>query len=57
MDYEKGYELMERSSVNIDDTYTVAQGIIEHDDVEPRSVVEYQQRAYWPKWKDQSRQN
>ena len=32
--------------------YTVAQGIIEHDDIEPRSVAKCQQRADWPKWKE-----
>ena len=32
--------------------YTVAQGIIEHDDIEPRSVEKCQQRADWPKWKE-----
>ncbi|PRQ50148.1 putative RNA-directed DNA polymerase [Rosa chinensis] len=54
MDYESAYELMERSSIHIDDVfaYTVAQEIIEHDDIEPRSVAECQQRADWPKWKE-----
>ena len=53
MDYESVYELMERSSIHIDDVfaYTVAQEIIEHDDIKPRSVAECQQRANWPKWK------
>ena len=47
MNYEKAYKLMEKSSMHIDNilTYTVAQEIIEHDDVEPRSIVECQQRA------------
>ena len=51
---ESAYELMERSSMYIDDVfaYTVAQEIIEHDDVEPRSVAECQHRADWPKWKE-----
>ena len=42
MDYERAYELMERSSIYINDifTYTIAQEIIEHDDVELRSVAE-----------------
>ena len=31
---------------------TVAQEIIEHEDVEPRSIAECQQRAYWPKRKE-----
>jgi len=32
--------------------WCIAQEIIEHDDIEPRSVEKYQRRAYWPKWKD-----
>ena len=32
--------------------WCIAQEIIEHDDIEPRSVDKYQRRAYWPKWKD-----
>ena len=32
--------------------YSVAQDIIEHDDIEPRFVEECRQRADWPKWKD-----
>ena len=44
MKYEKAYELMERSFMHINDVlaYTVAQEIIEHDDVELHSVVECQ---------------
>ena len=44
MDYENAYELMEISSMHIDDilAYTVAQEIIKHDDVEPRFVAECQ---------------
>ena len=51
MDYENAYELMERSSIHIDDVfaYTVAQV---HDDIEPCPAIECQQRAYWPKWKE-----
>jgi hypothetical protein len=54
MNYENVHELMERSSILIDDifAYTVAHEIIEHDDIEPRSVEECQQRADWPKWKE-----
>ncbi|KAJ9539390.1 hypothetical protein OSB04_032123 [Centaurea solstitialis] len=54
MNYENAHELMERSSILIDDifAYTVAHEIIEHDDIEPRSVEECQQRADWPKWKE-----
>ena len=53
-DYESTYELIERSSIHIDDefAYTVAQEMIEHDDIEPHSVTKCQQRADWPKWKE-----
>ena len=51
MDYESAYELIERSSIDIDNvfSYTVAQEIIEQDDIEPRPVTKCQQRADWPK--------
>ncbi|KAJ9544183.1 hypothetical protein OSB04_023890 [Centaurea solstitialis] len=54
MNYENAHELMERSSILIDDifAYTVAHEIIEHDDIEPCSVEECQLRADWPKWKE-----
>ncbi|KAI3707739.1 hypothetical protein L6452_26368 [Arctium lappa] len=54
MNYENVNELMERSSILIDDifAYTVAHEILEHDDIEPHSVEECQQRANWPKWKE-----
>ncbi|KAL6209209.1 hypothetical protein ACLB2K_020152 [Fragaria x ananassa] len=45
------YELMNRSSTHVDDivAYSVAHEIIEHDDIEPRSVTECQNIADWPK--------
>ncbi|KAL6558832.1 hypothetical protein OROMI_019182 [Orobanche minor] len=54
INYESASYLMERSTTHIDDVfaYTVAQEIIEHDDIEPRSVEECKQRADWPKWKE-----
>ena len=53
MCYDNTYELMNRSSTHVDDifAYSVAHEIIEHDDIEPRSVAECQNRADWPKWK------
>ena len=32
--------------------YSVAQEILEHEEVEPRSVAECQRIADWPKWRD-----
>ncbi|KAL6190887.1 hypothetical protein ACLB2K_037281 [Fragaria x ananassa] len=45
---------MNRSLTYVDDifAYFVAHEIIEHDDIEPRSVAECQNGADWPKWKD-----
>ena len=53
MCYDNTYEFMSRLSTNVDDIFanSVAHEIIEHDDIESRSVVEYQNRANWPKWK------
>jgi hypothetical protein len=54
MNYACMLETLERTSIIIDDVfaYSVAQEIIEHDDIEPRSVEECQRRADWPKWKE-----
>ncbi|KAL6199906.1 hypothetical protein ACLB2K_029688 [Fragaria x ananassa] len=51
MCYDNTYELMNRSSTHVDDifAYFVAHEIIEHYDIEPRSVAECQNRADWPK--------
>ena len=48
------HEMYERNSLLLDDVfaYSVAQEILDHEDVEPRSVAECQRRADWPKWKD-----
>ncbi len=47
-------ELLDRASTHIDDVfaYSVALELIEHDDIEPRSVRECERRADWPKWKE-----
>ena len=48
------HEMYERNSLLLDDVfaYSVAQEILDHEDVEPRSVAECQRRADWPKWKN-----
>ena len=48
------HETYERCSLLLDDVfaYSVAQEILEHEEVEPRSVAECQRRADWPKWRD-----
>ena len=50
MCYDNTYELMNRSSTHVDDifAYSVAHEIIEHDDIEPHSIAECQNRANWP---------
>ena len=54
MNYASVNEILDRESVILDDAFafSVAQEIIEHDDIEPRFVEECQQRADWPKWKE-----
>jgi hypothetical protein len=46
--------MLEINSIILDDVfaYSVAQEIIEHDDIKPRSVEECQCRIDWPKWKE-----
>ena len=45
------HEMYERNSLLLDDVfaYSVAQEILNHEDVEPRSVDECQHEADWPK--------
>jgi len=54
LNYTSARVLMDRSSMFIDDAfaYSIAQEIIDNDEIEPRSVAECQRRADWPKWKD-----
>ena len=51
IDNMRMHEMYERNSLPINDVfaYSVAQGILDHDDVEPRSVAECRARADWPK--------
>ncbi|MDD0213348.1 hypothetical protein PSY81_23365, partial [Shigella flexneri] len=46
MNYTNVHETLKRNSIILDDAfaYSIAQGIIEHDDIEPRSVEECQLR-------------
>lgn len=46
--------IVDRSSTVVDDVYaySVAQDIIDDDEVEHRSVADCQRRADWPKWKE-----
>ena len=52
--YTDAHGMMEKTFTSIDDvfTYSVAQDIIDDDEIESRSVAEYQRRADWLKWKD-----
>ncbi|KAL6141947.1 hypothetical protein ACLB2K_060232 [Fragaria x ananassa] len=49
--YTDAHSMMERTSTTIDDVfaYSVAQDIIDDDEIEPRSVAECQRRADWLK--------
>ena len=52
--YACNKKLWDRNEIIIDEifSFSVANEIIENDDVEPRSVDECKQRNDWHKWKD-----
>ena len=52
--FTDAHGMIERSFMTIDDVfaYSVAQVIIDDDEIEPFSIAECQRRVDWPKWKE-----